>query len=103
MFGVPHVLLIIVSWPKCHLEVIRKTLRSAIDLPSAQNVERLRIEHERSARSVAVRRAERADIDAFRPAMHGVRGRVSRALRHFLGLDDPDDRRLPGPDFVSRM
>ena len=38
--------------------------------------------------------AERADVDALGPAVHGVRARVAGLSQHLLRLDDLDDRRL---------
>jgi hypothetical protein len=40
--------------------------------------------------------AERADVDAFRAAMHRVRPRVTSLLEHLLGLDDLVDFCLSG-------
>ena len=33
MFGVPHSLVIVVSWPRCHGEVVAQSLGSAVLLP----------------------------------------------------------------------
>ena len=46
---------------------------------------------EHAARALALAVAERGDIDAFGPAVHGVRPRVAGLLGHLLGLDHLDD------------
>ena len=72
-------------------------LRAAIDLPAAEDVEGLAIHDEDAGRPlgpVLAAAAERADIDAFRPAMDGVRPRVAGLLEDLLGLDDLVDLRL---------
>ena len=74
-------------------EVVMEYLRAAIHLPLAQHVERFAVEHEDAAGTVAVGRAERADVEAFRAAMHRVRARVVRAGEHFLRLDHLGNRR----------
>ena len=55
-------------------EIVMENLRAAIHLPLAQHVERLAIQHEDAAGTVAVGRAKRADVEAFRSAMHRVAG-----------------------------
>ena len=82
--------------PEVPPDVVRQFLRSAIELPSSTNLERLRIEQERAARTVAVGRAERADENPVRPAVHGVWRRVTRAPGDGLRLDDLHDSRLSG-------
>ena len=72
-------------------EIVGEVLRAAVDLPAAEHIEALVVEHEDAAGSVAVRRAERADIDAVRAAMHRVRTRVAGCARELVGLDHLDD------------
>jgi hypothetical protein len=76
--------------------VISQMLRAAIDLPLTADVERLRIHDERATGTVAARSAERAHVDAIRPAVNRVRRRIAGAIRKLLGLDDLHDLRLPG-------
>ncbi len=72
-------------------EIISQLLRSAVDLPAAQHLEGLVVHQEDAARPVARGIAERADIDALRPAMDGVDARVAGLLGDLLGLDHPHD------------
>src|SRR6266446_1841364 len=62
-------------------EIIRELLRPAIDFPSPEHLEALVIEQEYAARSVALGRAECADVDRIRTAMDCVRTAVSGARR----------------------
>ena len=68
-------------------EVVREVLRPPLALPRAAHLERLVIEHEDSAGPVAVRRAERVEVDAVGTAVHRVRRGVARLAHHFLPLD----------------
>src|ERR1700694_6177607 len=61
-------------------EVIREELRSALDLPTAEHIERIVVEHENAARPVAARRAERTHIDSVGCRGAGVRACAARAL-----------------------
>jgi hypothetical protein len=66
-------------------------LRTAVDLPPAQHLEGQAIHDEDAGRpigTVLAAAAERADIDAVRPAVNGVRPRVAGLFEDFLGLDD---------------
>src|SRR6516165_594059 len=66
-------------------------LRTTVDLPAPEDLKRLAIHDEharRSIRTILAAAAERADVNAFRSAMDGVRPRVARLLEHFLRLDD---------------
>ena len=79
--------------PEVPPEVVGQLLRSAILLPLARDVEALVIHQEDAAGAVAVRRAERADVDGVRAAVDGVRAAVA-ALRHQLvRLNRLDDLR----------
>ncbi len=57
-------------------EVIVQGLGSAVDFPAPENIERLAV-HDENARgsvgAVLAAAAERADVDAFRPAMDRMR------------------------------
>ena len=72
-------------------DVVGELLRSAIEFPSAANVEGLRIEDERATGAVAVGRAERAQEDAVRSAVHGVRRGIAGPLRKRFRLDHLHD------------
>ena len=73
--------------------VIGETLRPAVDFPAAKHLEAFGVHEEDAARSVARGVAERGDVDAFRPAMHGVRAAIAGPLDDFFGLDHLGDRR----------
>ncbi len=78
-------------------EVVVLVLRAAVDLPAAEHVERLAIHDEDAGRAVGAvlaRAAERAHVDAFGAAMHGVRARVAGLREDLVGLDDLVDARL---------
>ena len=90
-------------------EVVGQVLRTALLLPTALEVEGLVVEHEDPAGSAAVHGAERVDVDAVGPAMHGMRRAVAggglhgvardgadqlRPARVGLGVDDVDPRRV---------
>src|SRR5438128_7133651 len=76
-------------------EIVGEILRPAIKLPFAEHVEAVLIHYENPARSIAICRSERADIDSFRPAVYGVRRAVACPHRQRLGFDDLDDLRPP--------
>ena len=79
-----------------------KLLRTAIDLPSSEDIERLAIHDEDAGRSfgtILAAAAEGADIDAFRPTMNRVRPRVTGLLEYLLRLDDLVNLRLGGVGF----
>src|SRR5437868_2853291 len=63
--------------PEVPPEVVGEELVPAIDLPAAEHVEALMIEHEDAARAAAVRRPERAEVDPIRTAVAGVRPTVA--------------------------
>src|SRR5450631_3520384 len=72
---------------------------AAVDLPAAQDIERLAIHDEDAWRPVGAvlpAAAERADVYAFRTAMDRVGPRVAGLLEHLLGLDDLVNLRLGG-------
>src|SRR5262249_38717226 len=78
---------------------VMQVLRSAVDLPAAQNVEGFAVHDENPRRplgAILAAPAERADVDAFRTAMHRVGPRIARSLKYRLGLDDLVNRRLSG-------
>ena len=79
-------------------EVIVEVLGSAVDLPAAQDIERLAV-HDKDARrpvGAILAAAERADVDAFGAAMDRVRPRVAGLFQDLLGLDDLVNFRLGG-------
>ena len=75
-------------------EIVGEPLRSAVDLPAAEHVEGLGVHQEHAARRVALRVAERRDVDAVGPAMDGVRPAIAGRLDHLFRLDHPHDRRV---------
>jgi hypothetical protein len=75
-------------------EVVGELLRAAVALPCALDLERVVVEDEDAAGTVAIRVAEGVHVDAVRAAVHGVRAAVAGLLRDLLGLDRPDDSRL---------
>ena len=91
MLGVPHVLVTIVSSPRCHQMSYMKLLRPAVEFPSPTNLEGLRIEDERSSRAVAVGRSQRTQKDAIGSTVDRVRCGVSRAPRNGLRLNHLHD------------
>src|SRR5450631_494684 len=60
-------------------EIISQFLGTAIDFPTAQNVEVEMIKNENPARTVSVGSPQSADVDTLRPAMDRVRTRVAGA------------------------
>ncbi len=75
-------------------EVVGQVLRPAIGFPRPDDVERIAVQHEDSARPVTVRVAERADVDGVRAAVHRVGPRVAGARDDLFGLDDAHDSRM---------
>ena len=78
-------------------EIIVQFLGAAVDLPAAENIEGFAVHDEDAGRAfgaVFAAAAERADVNAFRPAMDSVGPGVSRLLEDLLGLDDFVDLRL---------
>ena len=68
--------------------VVGEVLRSAVLLPRTDHLERVVVEQRDAAGTVvAVRSAQRGHEDAARPAVHGVRPRVSGLGGEFVGLD----------------
>src|SRR3984893_1541167 len=72
-------------------EIIMQVLWSAIDLPAAEDIERLAV-HDEHARwpigAILAAAAERADVYAFRTAMNRVGPRITGLLEDLLWLDD---------------
>src|SRR5262245_19123739 len=79
---------VIAEMPPC---VVAELLRSALDLPTAERLERLLIHDEDAAGCLAVLVSERGDVDAPGSAMDGVRARVSGLLSKLFRLDGLDD------------
>src|SRR6516164_11703845 len=87
-------------------EIVMPGLRTAVDLPATEDLEGLAIHDEhawRTVRAILAAAAERADVNAFRSAMDGVRPRVARLLEHFLRFDDLVNLRLGRVGLVSTM
>ena len=83
-------------------EVIVQRLRTTIDLPPSEDIECLAVNDEDAGRSIGTILAsatERADIDTFRSAVHGVGPRVAGLFEDFLGLDNLVNLRLGGIRF----
>src|ERR1700731_986699 len=83
-------------------EIIVKLLRTAIDLPSPEDIECLAIHDEDAGRSfgtIPASAAEGADIDAFRAAVDRVGPRITGLPEDLLRLDDLVNRRLGGIRF----
>ena len=77
-------------------EVVGEVLGSAVAFPSAFDLERLRVEDENPARTVAVGVAKGVDIDAVGTAMGRVRPAVAGLADDLGGVDDLDEPRAPG-------
>src|SRR5215204_1732609 len=78
-------------------EVIVQLLGSTVDLPAAEDLERLTVHDEDAWRPVCAVLAaatKRTDVDAFRPAVDRVGPRVAGFFEQLLRLDDLVDRRL---------
>src|ERR1700733_5136348 len=80
-------------------EIVMQLLRSAVDLPTAEDLERFAI-HDEDARgtvcAIFAAATKRADVNPFRPTMNGMRPRVAGLFEDFLRLDDLMDLRLGG-------
>src|SRR6185369_6862408 len=75
-------------------EIIVLGLRSSVDLPAAQDFERLAVHDEDAGRPVGAilaAAAEGADVDALRSAMDSVRPRVAGFCEDLLRFDDLAD------------
>src|SRR5881397_3488 len=72
-------------------EIVMQKLWAAVDFPLTQDLERFAIEQENTARAVAIRRAEGANVNTFRSTMNGVRTRVIRACKKFLRFEHLND------------
>src|SRR5690349_24619614 len=72
-------------------EVVSQLLRPAILLPCALYRKVVMVEHEHATRSVAVRRANRVDVDAVRSTVDGVRPTVASFTPDFVRVDDFDE------------
>src|SRR5262245_36193811 len=80
--------------PQVPPHVVSQLLRTAIKLPAALNLQRLRVHDKCAARTVAVGRAKCTQIDSVRSAVDGMRCRIAGAIPNLLGLYDFDDSRL---------
>src|ERR1700691_2969651 len=61
-------------------EIVAELLRTALDFPSTEWFEGVVIEGKYTSRAVSARRAERAQVNAVRSAVHRVRPAVSGAI-----------------------
>ncbi|MCY1287892.1 hypothetical protein D3C81_1003890 [compost metagenome] len=80
-------------------EVVVLLLLAAVDFPAPEHLEGLAVHDEDAGQpvgAVLAGAAERADIDPFRAAMHGVRPRVAGLADDLVRLDDLVDARLRG-------
>src|SRR5207248_10529367 len=77
-------------------EVVRKLLGAAVDLPAALDRERVVVDHEDAARSVAVGVAERAHVDPIRTAVDGVGSAVAGTVGDLFRFDRMDELGLLG-------
>src|ERR1700681_2255040 len=83
-------------------EVIVQFLGATIYLPPSKDIECLAVHDEDAGRSIGAILAattERADVNAFRPAMDRVGPRVAGLLEDFFRLDDLVNSRLGGIRF----
>src|SRR4051812_48589546 len=80
-------------------EVVVQVLRAAVDLPPAEDVEGVVIEHEDAAGTAAVGGPESADVDAIRSAVDRVPIGVAGLRRDLFGLDRLDDAGPQGVGF----
>src|SRR5947207_209504 len=75
-------------------EIVMQKLWAPIHLPLTQDFERLTIEHENTARTVAIGGSESANVNAFRPAVNRMRTRIVSASKNFFRLDHFHDLRF---------
>jgi len=76
-------------------QVVGQILRTAVDLPPAEHLERLVVQQRDTAGPLlAVRAAEAGQVDALRSTVEGVRPGVAGPLGQLLGLQHLDHRRL---------
>src|SRR5579862_3936515 len=79
-------------------EVVMQLLRTAIDLPFAEDLEALAIEDENARHAIGAvlaGAAERAPVDAFGAAVNGVWTRIAGPAHDLVRFDDLDDARAP--------
>src|SRR5439155_2055124 len=77
--------------PEVPPKIVMQKLTAAVDFPLTEDFERLAIEHENAAGTLAVGISERANVNGFRPTVNRVRARIIRARENFLWLDHFDD------------
>jgi hypothetical protein len=77
-------------------DVVGELLRTSVDLPPAEDVERVVVEQEDPARTFAVGSAQRRHVEPVGAAVDRVRTAVTGAPGDLLGLDDLDELRLRG-------
>ena len=67
-------------------EVVGELLRASVELPAALHRESVVVDDENAPRRVAVRIAQRADVDSVRAAVNRVRAAVAGPLGDLFGL-----------------
>src|SRR5438034_273516 len=72
-------------------EIVMQKLWASIHLPLTQDFERLTIEHENTAGTVAIGGSEGANVNAFRSAVNRMRTRIVSVSKNFFRLDHLDD------------
>src|SRR5579863_548292 len=80
-------------------EIVVQLLRSAVDLPTAEDLERFAVYDKntgRTVRAILAAAAKRADVNPFWPTVDSVGPRIASLFEDFLGLDDLMDLRLGG-------
>src|SRR4051794_38865643 len=86
-------------------EIVGELLRSPIHLPSSKRLEGIVVHYEHASRTISVRRAQGAHVDAVGSAVEGVGAAVARALMQLVGFDHLDDlgmlRIRLGVDYVD--
>jgi hypothetical protein len=75
-------------------EIVGEVLVAPVGFPRAFRLERRMVQEHHTARSIAVRRAQRPGIDRVRAAVDGVQTAVAALCVDRFRLDDLDDLRL---------
>src|SRR5436190_7716951 len=80
--------------PQMPPEIVVQKLRTSVHLPLTQDFERLTIEHENSARPVAIGGSKGTHVNPFRSTVNRVRTRIISAGKNFFRLDHFHDLRF---------
>src|SRR5947208_13285252 len=75
-------------------EIVMQKLWAPTHLPLTQDFERFTIEHENTARAVAIGCSKRANVNPFRAAMNRVRTRITRACKNLFRFNHLNDLRF---------